>query len=120
MAVPYYSLTKVKSDLNITDTGNDTQLGDWNDEAESEIDDFLYTIAAKARLLTKLPVLPYTAGSVPEAVQGAADNLVKAKYYEYVKDLDMAKRHEDVAHSKLEGYFTRLSTDKIIFGRIAR
>lgn len=120
MAVPYYDLAKVKLNLNITDTGNDVQLAHWNDEAENEIDDFLYDVAAKARLLTKLPVLPFSSGSVPESVQTSADHLVIGKYYAYIKQLDLAKYHRGIALEKLQQYFDRLDVDKIIYGRIVR
>ena len=118
MAVPYYDLTKVKLDLSITDTGNDTQLGHWNDEAEAEIDDTLYDKATKARRITALPVLPFASGSVPESVQGAADHLVKSRYYEFVKDLDMAKYHKEQMLLKLDLYIERLKVDSEIYGRV--
>jgi hypothetical protein len=98
----------------------DTQLDHWGEEAENEIDDFLYNVAAKARLLTKLPVLPFTAGSVPESVQGAADHLVEGKYFAYIKNLDLAKHHQEAAEAKLQAYFDKLKTDKIMYGRILR
>lgn len=120
MASIYYDQTKVKADLNITDTGHDTQLDHWSDEAEAAIDDMLYTVAAKARLLTKLPVLPFASGSVPESVQGAADHYVKARYYEFVKNYEAVTTHEKRWKEKVQGYFDRLGTDKIIYGRIAR
>ena len=120
MAVPYYDLTKVKLDLRITDTGLDTQLAHWNDEAESAIDDHLYNVAAKARLLSKLPILPYASGSVPESVQGAADHYVKARYYEFTRQIEMIGVHEKAWKAKVEAYFERLGTDKIIYGRVAR
>jgi len=120
MAVPYYDLTKVKLDLSIEDTGNDTQLGHWNDEAESEIDDVLYDKAAKARRITALPILPFASGSVPESIQGAADHLVKSRYYEFVKDLDMAKYHKEQADIKMNLYVERLEKDAQIYGRIVR
>ena len=120
MASIYYDQTKVKSDLNLTTTSKDTQLDHWSDEAESEIDDTLYNLAVKARRLTKLPVLPFASGSVPETVQGASDHLVKARYYEFIKDRDMASHHQKKADAKLQLYIDRLATDKIIYGRIAR
>jgi hypothetical protein len=118
VAVPYYDLTKVKLDLDIADTGNDVQLAHWNDEAEAEIDDMLYDKATKARRITSLPVLPFTSGSVPETVQGAADNIVASKYYRYVKDREMAKDHASEADKKLNRYINRLTVEREIYGRI--
>ena len=118
MAVPYYDQTKVKLNLNITGTGKDTQLAHWNDEAESEIDDLLYNKATKARRITALPVLPFASGSVPESVQGAADHYVEARYFEYIKDIDMMTQHEKKMNTKLDRYIARLAVDKVIYGRI--
>lgn len=120
MAVPYYDQTKVKADLRITDTGNDTQLAHWNDEAEAEIDDQVYNMAAKARLLTKLPILPFASGSVPESIQGAADHYVMMRYYEFTRNPDMQRMQEKAWKEKVQNYVNRLDTDKIIYGRIAR
>ena len=120
MAVPYYDLAKVKRDLVILDTGLDTELADWNDEAENEIDDMLYSVAVKARRITALPVLPYTAGSVPESVQGSADNYVKVRYYQFTKNDALAKMHDAAWKQKVENYINRLKVDKEFYGRIAR
>ena len=120
MAVPYYDQTKVKLDLNITDTGNDTQLDHWNDEAEAEIDDILFDKATKARRITALPVLPFATGSVPESIQGAADNIVKSKFYEFSKNLEMAVHHKKEGDVKLTRYVDRLAISKVIYWRIAR
>lgn len=118
MAVPYYDLTKVKLDLSLVGTGKDVQLAHWNDEAESEIDDVIYEKAAKARRITSLPVLPFASGSVPETVQGAADHYVKARYFEFIKNLEMVSQHEKRMDDKLNRYISRLSTDKVIYSRI--
>jgi len=118
VAVPYYDLTKVKLDLNIADTGNDVQLAHWNDEAEAEIDDLLYDKATKARRITSLPILPFASGSVPETVQGAADHLVKSRYYEFIRNTDLAKYHMKQADVKADRYIARLNVDKEIYGRI--
>ncbi len=118
--VPYYDQTKVKADLRITDTGNDTQLDHWGEEAENEIDDTIYNMAAKARLLTKLPILPFASGSVPESVQGAADHYVMMRYYEFTRNPDMQRMQATAWKEKIQNYVDRLSTDKIFYGRIAR
>lgn len=103
--------------MDITDTGNDTQLDHWSDEAEAEIDDLVYEIATKKRRITALPVLPFT-GTIPESIQGAADHFVKARYYEYIKNTDMAKHHEKKAQSKVDQYVSRLRVDQVYYGRI--
>lgn len=118
MAVPYFDLTKVKLDLNISGSGKDVQLAHWNDEAESEIDDVLYEKATKARRITSLPVLPFTTGSVPETVQGAADHYVIARYYEFIKNTEMSKIHDKKSNDKLNRYISRLTVGREIYGRI--
>jgi len=118
--VPYYDQTKVKADLRITDTGNDTQLDHWGEEAENEIDDFIYDLVSKARLLTVLPQLPFAAASVPESVQGAADHYVMMRYYEFTRNPDMTNIQDKAWKEKIQNYVIRLTPDKIIYGRIIR
>lgn len=118
MASIYYDQTKVKSDLRITDTGNDTQLDHWSDEAQSEIDDLLYDKATKARRITSLPILPFSTGNVPESVQGASDHLVKARYFEFTKNLELAQYHKKEADTKIQRYVERLTIDKQFYGRV--
>jgi len=118
--VPYYIQADVKIDLRITDTSQDTQLDTWGVESENEIDDLIYIEVSKARLLTKLPQLPFTAGSVPQAIRSAANHHVMMQYYQFTRNPDMVKMHEDAWKEKTENYVARLKTDKIIYGRIAR
>jgi len=118
--VPYYDQTKVKADLRITDTGNDTQLDHWGEEAENEIDDLIYDLVSKARLLTILPQLPFASGDVPESVQGGADHYVMMRYYEFTRNPDMQKMQDKAWQEKIKNYVTRLTPDKIIYGRIVR
>jgi len=120
MAVPYYDQTKVKLDLRITDTALDTELDNWNDEAEAEIDDLLVDVATKNRRITALPVLLFVAGSVPESVQSAADYFVKQKYYEYSKSLTLSSSMNSEAIKKIQKYIEGLNIDKVIYYRIAR
>lgn len=118
--VPYYDQTKVKSDLRITDTANDTQLDHWGEEAENEIDDLLYSTASKMRRLASLPVLPFASGSVPESIQGASDHYVKAKYYEYVRNLELSNHHDKKWKERVNSYVGKLQTEKRIYSRIIR
>ncbi len=118
--VPYYDQTKVKLDLRITDTALDTQLDHWGQEAEAEIDDFLWAIAHQSRLVSKLPVLPFVTGSVPESIQGAADHYVQQKYYEFTKNNDLQVMHSKEWKEKTQRYWDRLDFNKAIYGRIAR
>jgi|SRR6056300_1806233 len=118
--VPYYEQTNVKSDLRITDTALDTQLDNWGIEAENEIDDEIYAVVAKARLLTKLPVLPFTAGSVPQSIRSAANHHVKMQFYEYTRNPEMQAIQKKEWKEKVQKYVGKLDTDKILYGRIMR
>lgn len=118
--VPYYIQADVKIDLRITDTSQDTQLDTWGVESENEIDDEIYKVIAKLRLLNKLPVLPFTAGSVPQSIRSAANHHVKMQYYEFTRNPDMQKLHSIAWKDKVETYVSRIDTDKVIYGRIAR
>jgi len=120
MVVPYYDQAKVKLDIRETTTALDTQLDHWGDEAEAEINDRLHDKATKSRLISKLPTLPFASGSVPESVQGAADNYVKMKYFEYSKDRDLSNHFEKRWKEKTDNYISRLDVNKEIYGRIAR
>jgi len=120
MAVPYYDQAAVKLDIRETTTAIDTELDHWNDKAEAYIDDELYDKATKARRITSLPVLPFAAGSVPETIQGAADEYVEHKYYIYVKNPEMAKLHLDDADKKISKYIERLKVDIEFYGRITK
>ena len=118
--VPYYNQTKVKLDLRITDTSQDTQLDNWGIEAENEIDDYIYNNVAKQRLMNKLPVLPFTTGAIPDSIRGAADHYVMMRYYEFTRNPDMQKMQDKAWKEKVENYVNRLQTDQVIFGRIVR
>ena len=120
MVVPYYSQSKVKTDLRITDTSQDTQLDGWGLEAENEIDDTIYNNVSKLRLLAQLPVLPFPAASVPQSISGAADHYVMMRYYEFTRNPDMQKMQEKAWKEQVQNYVNRLETDQVIFGRIVR
>jgi len=120
MVVPYYDQTKVKLDLRITDTGEDTQLDHWGDEAENDIDSLLTDKAIKARPITSLPVLPYASGSVPEQVQGAADAYVKMRYYQFLKNFDVAREWKTEWREKVDNYISQLQQERELYWRIAR
>jgi len=119
-AVPYYDQTKVKADLRITDTGNDTQLDHWGEEAENDIDDLLYITASKMRRIASLPVLPFASGSVPESIQGGADHYVKSEYYRFVRNIELADHHDKKWKERVANYVGKLKTEKRIYTRIVR
>ena len=114
----YFETTVCKNDLDISSTDFDTQIADWGLKSDAEVDDFLYDVASKARRITALPILPLS--TVPETVKRASNSLVKAKYYEYVKNFDLMKMHRDQAMESVNQYVARLKVDKEVYGRIAR
>jgi hypothetical protein len=118
--VPYYDQTKVKADIRETSSALDTQLDHWGEEAENEIDDMIYDKATKQKRITALPVLPFASGSVPESIQGAADNYVKMKFYEYSKNLELTEHFRKQTDFKVQKYIDRLAIDNNIYFRIAR
>ena len=118
--VPYYDQTKVKLDIRETSAALDTQLDHWGEEAENEIDDMLYDKASKAQRITALPVLPFASGSVPESIQGAADNYVKMKFYEYSKNVELSDHFRKQTDLKVQRYVDRLKVDIQFYARTAR
>jgi hypothetical protein len=76
---------------------------------------------AKARLLNKLPILPFTAGSVPSSIVSAANHHVKMQYYSFTRNPEMAALEDKKWKEKVQTYVVskRLDTDKILYGRIA-
>jgi len=118
--VPYYDQAKVKRDIRETSAAIDTNLDDWGEEAENEINDLIHDKALKQRRITSLPVLPFAAASVPESIQGSADNYVKMKYYEYTKNTELSNHFEKRWKEKVGNYIDKLKIDNAIYYRIAR
>ena len=114
----YFETAVVKSDLDISSTDFDTQIADWGLKSDAEVDDFLYNVATKARRITALPVLPLT--TVQEGIKDASNHLVKAKYYYYVKNFELANEQRKEADRRIDAYINRLKVEKEIYGRIAR
>ena len=114
----YFETTVVKNDLDITSTDFDTQIADWGLKADADTDDLLYISAEKARRITALPVLPLT--TIPESIKDASNHLVRAKYYEYTKNIERATAMREEALRLVDNYILRLETDQRIYHRIAR
>ncbi len=113
----YFVLASVKSDLDITDTGDDTSISTvWGPAADSEIDDILYETAAKNRKLESLPVLPLS--SPPASIIDAANALTKERYYLKQKDGDQAAFERERAVRLIAGFVRRLQVDNVLYGRV--
>ena len=116
----YEESADIKADLRIVGTGNDSQITDWGDKASEEFNDLVYIEATKKKRITALPVLPLTGSDITETVKDATNNLVKERYYLYVKNPEMSKQHRDMAMRMIVQYVSRLKVDSEIYGRIAR
>ena len=114
----YFETTVCKSDLEITSTDFDTQVADWGLKSDAEVDDLLYDVATKAWRITALPILPLT--TVPEGIKDASNHLVKAKYYQFVKNFELMNFHTKESEKRVTNYINRLKVEKEIYGRIAR
>lgn len=114
----YFETTVVKNDLDITSSDFDTQIADWGKKADADTDDLLYNSAEKARRILTLPTLPLT--TVPESIKDASNHLVRAKYYEYTKNIERATAMREETLRLIENYILRLKTDQRIYHRIAR
>jgi hypothetical protein len=116
--MPYYESTVVKADLDITTADYDTKITDWGTKSDDEVDNLLYDVAKKARRITALPVLPMA--TPPESIKNASNHFVKSKYYDFSKNIELSKHHDEKARATIEDYVNRLKTDKEIYARIAR
>ncbi len=114
----YFETTVVKNDLDITSTDFDTQIADWGLKADADTDDLLFISAEKARRILTLPTLPLT--TVPESIKDASNHLVRAKYYEFTKNIERAAAMREEALRLIDNYILRLETDQRIYHRVAR
>jgi len=116
----YEESVEIKADLRITGTAIDVQIADWGDKATEEFNDLIFREATKKRRILALPVLPLTGVDITETVRDATNNLVKERYYLFVKNPEMADKHRDLAMREIERFVERLKVDTEWFGRIAR
>lgn len=114
----YFETTVVKNDLDVSSSDFDTQIADWGLKSDNEVDDLLYISAEKARRILALPVLPLS--TVPESIKDASNNLVRAKYYDFTKNSELAAERRKTAQVLIDNYILRLKTDQRIYHRIAR
>ena len=116
----YEESLEIKADLRITGTAIDAQIADWGDKATEEFNDLVFIEATKKRRIISLPVLPLTGVDITEIVKDATNNLVKERYYLFVKNPEMADKHRDLALREIEQFVSRLKVDSERFYRIAR
>jgi len=116
----YGSTATVKTDLNIVGTAFDTQLSDWLLKADEEVDDIIWRIAEKRRLITQLPELPLTAAELTETIKDASNHLIRKRYYLSLKNPEMAKMEQDEGKRLVDQFLDRIGTNVFIYGRTVR
>src|SRR5690348_10294679 len=102
--MPYYELEKARPRCNIDngDISFDTLLNDFGLASDSEIDDLLYSTAAKNRILSALPVVPLT--NPPQSIKDASSNRVVAKWWEKQQNWDARKQALDESNAAVMQY----------------
>lgn len=112
----YYVTATIKVDLGLTDASQDGNIIIWGPKADDDVDNMLYKMAEKSSKQTTLPVLPLV--TIPTSIKEASNYLVKASYYEYIRDFTAAKEMRTVAESRIKSYIDRLSVDAGIYGSV--
>lgn len=117
----YFDIDEIKADLNIKGTTQDDQITDnWGPKADNEVDDRIYTTAAKARRIISLPILPLTGTAITETIKSASNHFVKKKYYQSTRNENMMKEEDKAAMQDINAYLARLNTDAVYYGRVIR
>ncbi len=114
----YFVLADVKFDLGITGTGFDSTITTtWGPEADEEVDNRIYTAAAKARRLLVLPIVPLD-GTVPLTIKSASEHFIKARYYKKTRNKDDQLEEFEGALKSVNAYVARLNVDAVWYGRL--
>lgn len=117
----YFDQTEIKFDLNITGTTFDDTIDDnWGPKADLKVDDQIYAVASKKRLVTYLPVLPLQGTDLTDSVTNASNHYVKQAYYLRTRNVEMASVEEKAAKQDVDSFISRLKTDKVFYYRIVR
>ncbi len=114
----YFDTTEVKFDLNIQGTGFDNTINNaWGPESDEEVDNRIYTAAAKARRLLVLPIVPLS-GVVPLTVKSASEHFIKERYYKRTRNKEEQKEEHNAALDAINAYVARLNVDAVWYGRL--
>lgn len=117
----YFVLADIKADLSITGTAEDTQITDnWGPKGDIQVNDQIYAVAAKKRLVTYLPVIPLQATDLTQSVINASNHYVKQMYYLSTRNVEMANTEEKAAKAQVEIFISKLKTDKVFYARVVR
>lgn len=117
----YFIKDEIKFDLNITGTVFDSTIDDnWGKKADLKVDDQIYSVAAKKRLVTYLPVLPLQNTDITDSIRNASNHYVKQAYYLRTKNIEMANAEEKAAKQDVDSFISRMKTDKVFYARVVR
>jgi len=117
----YFVKDEIKFDLNIPGTVfDDTIDNNWGPKADLKVDDQIYAVASKKRLVTYLPVLPLQGTDFTDSVKNASNHYVKQAFYLRNKNVQMADAEEKAAKQDVDSFIAKLKTDKVFYYRIVR
>ncbi len=121
MANEYFVQDEIKFDLSITGTTFDDAItNNWGPKADEEVNNQIYAVASKKRLVTYLPVLPLQETDLTQAVRNASNHYVKQMYYLRTRNIAMADAEEKEAKKDIDIFISKLKTDKVFFYRVVR
>lgn len=117
----YFVTDEIKFDLNITGTTFDDAINtNWGPKADLKVDDQIYAVASKKRILTYLPILPLQDADLTDSVRNSSNHYVKQAYYLRTKNIEMANGEEKAAKQDVDSFISRLKTDKVFYYRTVR
>jgi hypothetical protein len=117
----YFDIDEIKFDLIISGTTFDSTITtNWGPKADEKVNDEIYDVAAKKRLVTYLPVLPLQGTDLTQSVINASNHYVKQMFYLRNKNVMMADAEEKEARKEIKVFISKLKTDKVFYARIVR
>lgn len=114
----YYTLDDIKRyiGLETTNTDYDTVLTDFADKADDQVDNRLFSVAAKRRRLTTLPELPLS--TVPESIKFASNARAVAYWYARAQNTESHDMWMKNSDKSIDEYIERLDSDAKVYGDI--
>ena len=114
----YFDIDHVKFDLSITGTGFDSTITNtWGPESDEEVDNRIYTAAAKARRILVLPIVPLD-GVAPLTIKSASEHFIKERYYKKTRNKEDQLEENKAALASINAYVAKLNVDAIWYGRL--
>lgn len=114
----YFDAADVKFDLGITGTGFDDAINNnWGPESDEEVDNRIYTAAAKARRILVLPIVPLS-GTTPLSIKSASEHFIKERYYKKTRNKEDQTEEHKAALVSINAYVAKLDVDAVWYGRL--